>query len=186
MTPIEGFSTLSVASGDGDLEAEFVPEAGMVCCSLRHRGAELLDQRSGVRAYAERGTTLGVPLLHPWANRLGGFEYRAAGKAVVLAPDREPLPVDPNGLPIHGVVPGRLRWRVERDREPDRVAARASWDAADLLRVFPFVHELRVEAVAKDAGLTITTTLRADGEDRVPVSFGYHPYLRLPIGGRES
>ena len=29
-------------------------------------------------------------------------------------------------------------------------------------------------------GSTITTTLHATGERAVPVSFGFHPYLRLP------
>jgi hypothetical protein len=28
--------------------------------------------------------TMGIPLLHPWANRLSGFEYHVADKHVVL------------------------------------------------------------------------------------------------------
>ncbi len=35
------FTTLTLASGD--LEATFVPDAGMVGCSLRHRGEAPLD-----------------------------------------------------------------------------------------------------------------------------------------------
>ena len=57
------------------LEATFVPGAGMLCCSLRHRGEELLAQNAGLAAYAERGKTMGIPLLYPWANRLAGFDY---------------------------------------------------------------------------------------------------------------
>jgi galactose mutarotase-like enzyme len=30
------------------------------------------------------------------------------------------------------------------------------------------------------------TTLRATGEDPVPVSFGYHPYLRIPGSSRDT
>ena len=54
---VEGFSALTLASPDaGSVEAAFVPDAGMVGCSLRHRGEELLGQRGGLRAYvAERG-----------------------------------------------------------------------------------------------------------------------------------
>jgi galactose mutarotase-like enzyme len=44
----------------------------MVCCSLRHRGDELLGQRRGLAAYAATGSTMGIPFLHPWANRLDG------------------------------------------------------------------------------------------------------------------
>ena len=49
---------------------------------------------------------------------------------------------------------------------------------------FPFRHEVVMEAEVEDQGLRITTTVRAD-EDPVPVSFGFHPYLRLPAGQRE-
>ncbi len=52
------------------LEATFLPGAGMLCSSLRHRGEELLAQNRGVEAYVERGKTMGIPLLYPWANRL--------------------------------------------------------------------------------------------------------------------
>ena len=50
-----------------------VPAIGMVVASLRHRGEELLAQRDGLAAYAREGTTMGVPFLHPWANRLDGW-----------------------------------------------------------------------------------------------------------------
>jgi len=63
----------TVAIESPQLRATFVPGAGMVCSSLRHDGAELLAQRNGVRAYAERGSTMGIPLLYPWANRLAGL-----------------------------------------------------------------------------------------------------------------
>ena len=39
----DGFAALTLESrAVGGVEAIFVPEAGMVCCSLRHRGQELL------------------------------------------------------------------------------------------------------------------------------------------------
>src|SRR5436305_1166433 len=75
---------LTISSPSGSTEADFVPGANLVCCSVRHHGAELLHQGEGVRAYAERGKTMGIPLLHPWANRLASRTYRAAGKEVTL------------------------------------------------------------------------------------------------------
>jgi len=48
-----------------DLEAHFAPGAGMVGCSLRHRGEKLLGLRGGVEDYLARGKTFGIPLLHP-------------------------------------------------------------------------------------------------------------------------
>src|SRR4051812_50185636 len=63
----------------GALESHWVPSMGMVGASLRHEGRELLGQRGGLEAYASRGATFGIPLLHPWANRLGGVSYDAPG-----------------------------------------------------------------------------------------------------------
>ena len=74
----EGFAALTLESAArGGLEAVFVPEAGMVCCSLKHRGEELLGQRGGLRAYVDHYSTMGIPFLHPWANRLGADRFEA-------------------------------------------------------------------------------------------------------------
>lgn len=179
-------STVSITSPGGESAAEFVPGANLLCCSLRHRGAELLDGGRGVDAYAERGKTMGIPLLYPWANRLSRHGYEVAGRAVEL-PVGEPgarYPVDPNGLPIHGAIPGHIVWEAEADG--NRLTAQVSWDGDDLLALFPFRHRLSLQATVGDRGLTLTTTVHADAGDPVPVAFGYHPYLRLPDSSREG
>ena len=153
----------------GDLEATFAPALGMLACSLRHRGEELLGQRSGLDEYARTGATMGIPLLHPWANRLGGFEYRG----VTL---RGGTPLDEHGLPIHGLLAAIRGWELVEAGD-ERLAGELDGGA---LAGFPFPHVLRVEAELRGATLTIATTLRATGDVAVPVSFGYHPYLRLP------
>jgi hypothetical protein len=58
-------SALVLASpAPGGLEAAFVPGAGMVGCSLQHRGAELLGVRRGLGAYVAERVTMGIPLLY--------------------------------------------------------------------------------------------------------------------------
>ena len=69
-------------SAGGELEAAFAPEAGLVGCSLTHRGEELLSQRKGLEEYARTGSTFGIPFLHPWANRLSGYAYAVGGNEV--------------------------------------------------------------------------------------------------------
>ena len=59
--------------------AQFVPGAGMIGTSLTDSGVELLGQRRGLDAYLEAGKTMGIPILYPWANRLGGNTYTAEG-----------------------------------------------------------------------------------------------------------
>ena len=168
-----------------DTVAGFVPAANMVCVSLRVGGAELLDPAHGLEAYAENGKTMGIPLLYPWANRLSRRGYDAAGKRVTLPEPAGRYPLDPGGLPIHGGLPRDLVWEPSQPGS-DRVHARLAWDDPGLLELFPFEHELEFEAIVSDGALSIATTVVASGSAPVPVSFGFHPYLRLPTGGRET
>jgi aldose 1-epimerase len=177
--------SVTLRSVDGTTEAEFVPEANMVCCSLRYLGAEYLHQGAGVDAYAHDGRTMGIPLLHPWANRLSGFHYRAAGEEVALPPGEDLIPLDDVGLPIHGAMPSVMRWEVERVSHSS-LTGRLRWASAELLRLFPFPHELTVEASLDSGSLTIATTLAPIDDKSVPVSFGYHPYLRVPGQARNG
>jgi aldose 1-epimerase len=181
---VGGFSALTLGTGEeGGLEATFVPEAGMVGCSLRHRGEQLLGQRGGLGKYvAERGT-MGIPLLHPWANRIAKRRFPIAGREVAIE-QPAPFSTDPNGLAIHGLVSAASGWRVERhEATADGAVLVAELDFGAhtaLVAAFPFPHRVLVEARLESTSLTITTTVRATGDVAVPISFGYHPYLRLP------
>jgi aldose 1-epimerase len=163
----------------GNLEAVFLPGLGMLGASLRHRGEEILRRVDDLEQSAAKGSTAGIPLLYPWANRLSGPRYRAAGREVALDPRSPLLHLDEHGLPMHGIPWARLEWDVIRT-EPDRITARLDWTRPDLLTIFPFPHTLRMEAALRPGGLTIRTTLEGSGESPVPVSFGFHPYVGLP------
>src|SRR4051812_22832839 len=148
----------------------------MVCHSLRDAGEELLGRRDGVEAYVERGRWMGVPLLHPWANRLAAWEYEALGRRVELEPLAGAVVVRDRktGLPIHGVLP--RPWTVVEAGDA-RVVAELRGDEP----AFPFPHTMRIEAELSERTLRIATTLEAlDGE--VPVAFGFHPWLLAPRG----
>jgi galactose mutarotase-like enzyme len=182
---VDGFSALTLSTDEaGGIEATFVPAAGMIGCSLRHRGEELLGQRRGLRAYVAERITMGIPLLYPWANRLGRTRFSLAGREVALEAVSPPLRVDGNGLPMHGLLAGAAGWRVERHESVGDgavLAARLHFGADDgLTDAFPFPHELQLEAELRGPALTITTTVRASGDVAVPIAFGFHPYLRLP------
>jgi galactose mutarotase-like enzyme len=150
----------------------------MLGASLRHQGEEILGRTEGLENAALKGSTAGIPFLHPWANRLAGYRYNAAGKDVTLDPSSPLLHSDENGLPIHGVPWPLLSWEVIEARQ-NRVRARLDWSREDLLSVFPFRHRLEMSASLAPNALTLETRLVAGGESAVPVSFGFHPYLRL-------
>jgi len=189
---VDGAEAHTVTISSPELQATFVPGAGMLCSSLRHEGDELLAQRGGVRAYAEHGSTMGIPLLYPWANRLAGDSYPARGGEIELPRSTPPLKFDANGLPIHGVLPSCLHWELleagrggtggdgEGETAGEPLRARLHWKAPELLAIFPFEHTLELRARVAGAELAIETRVHADGGGAVPVAFGFHPYLTIP------
>jgi len=187
-------SWASVTLAAEGLQATFLPGLGMVATSLQFEGDEYLSF-GGTEGYAQ-GHTTGIPILHPWANRLRSTTYKAAGASVDLSHSQAWHP-DGNGLPIHGVLTAESGWQVLRvaaDAKAAAVVARFDFaDRDDLMTAFPFAHVVEVEARVERilpaprgrsglprARLVIATTVRATGRRRVPVAFGWHPYLRLP------
>jgi len=163
----------------GDLEAVFLPGYGMLGASLRHRNVELLGRVQDLTTAAAEGSTAGIPLLHPWANRLAGPRYGAAGREVALDLASPLLHTDAHGLPIHGVPWSCLAWELT-ESSPDGLSSRLDWTRPDLLAVFPFPHRLEMAVTLSPVGLTLETRLSAGPDAPVPVSFGFHPYFVLP------
>jgi aldose 1-epimerase len=163
----------------GDLEAVFLPGHGMLGASLRHRGVEMLRRVETLETAAASGSTAGIPILHPWANRLVGPHYSAAGRDVNLDLSSRLLHLDDHGLPMHGVPWSLLSWKVTETRQ-DFLAARLDWSGSELLAIFPFRHNLEMAVTLRFDSLTIETILVPAADGPVPVSFGFHPYFGLP------
>ncbi|OBB84031.1 aldose epimerase [Mycobacterium colombiense] len=164
--------------------AQFVPEAGMIGTSLRDAGVELLGQRRGLDAYISDGKTMGIPILYPWANRLGENTYTAQDVTVTLTPGENGVRADPNGLPIHGVLAAYPGWRVTAETANELTAELDFGADPRLLASFPYPHLLTVTAELADRRLTVRTTVTATGDRAVPLCFGFHPYLQLPDAPR--
>src|SRR5215469_15334182 len=144
----------------GDLEVVFLPAYGMLGASLRHRGVEMLGRVEDLEGAAAKGSTAGIPFLHPWANRLAEPRYRVLGQEVELDVSSPLLHLDEHKLPMHGVPWPLLRWVVTEARR-DFMTARLEWSAKDLLTIFPFPHHVELSAILRPDGLTVETTLLA-------------------------
>jgi aldose 1-epimerase len=180
---LAGLRAWVLRDDDADLHATWVPGAGMLGASLVHRGEELLWTGKGASAYVRQRAFMGIPFLHPWANRLGRFGYRAGGRDVALDPASPLLLIDEHALPIHGVLTASPRWSVTKlgaDSEGARLVARFEYDRPELLAAFPFRHRLEMDVRVSGGALEVRTSLTATGDEPVPVAFGFHPYLRLP------
>jgi galactose mutarotase-like enzyme len=153
----------------------------MVCSSLRRRGEELLGQRKGLEAYADQGSTFGIPLLYPWANRIAARRFECLGRSVDLdaVPGRFRNDAD-TGLPIHGARAAGGAWEVEHAGES---SIRASFDWSEhpeLLAAFPFEHRVTLAATLEPGALRCAVSVEGDA----PVALGFHPYFNAAPGTR--
>jgi galactose mutarotase-like enzyme len=183
VTDVGGLAATVLHDERADLHATWVLGAGMVGASLVHRGEELLWQGAGVAAYARERTFMGVPFLHPWANRLDGFSYSAGGHTVTLDPASPLLKLDDNGLPIHGLLTASRDWWLSdltAEVSGARMLASFEFDRPELLAAFPFPHRVEIALLLAEGSVRVTTTVAATGPEPVPVAFGFHPYLQLP------
>jgi aldose 1-epimerase len=173
----------SLSDARADLHSTWVPGAGMLGASLVQGGEELLWQGAGVGAYARERKFMGIPFLHPWANRLDGFAYEAHGHHVVLDRNSPLLLLDDHGLPIHGVLTASRHWVVQEvtaDSDRARLVSSLDFDRPELLDAFPFPHRIELAVEVSGGAVQVRTSLTATGTEPVPVAFGFHPYFRLP------
>ncbi len=169
--------TAAVELVDGDTRVVVVPELGMLVAAFVVDGFDHVARPGGTAAVCA-GHTTGVPLLHPWANRLAKRSYRVAGTDVSLR--GLALHTDGNGRPIHGTMLGRPGWEVGALGR-GRLQGRFDFAAhPELLRSFPFPHEVRVSVSVGRRRLRIVTEIHAGRSAAVPVAFGWHPYWRVP------
>jgi aldose 1-epimerase len=180
----------------------FVPDLSVLGVSLVWRGHAVVAPHRPLDDYARHGHTLGVPLLHPWANRLGSDRFDvldpSSGAVTVVDVDAAvlmpPVSRDPNGLALHGTMAARPGWVLRSlDTGPGFATATTTFDAgADPLQMagFGFPHELvvihRLSAAGEHVALRTTVTVTATGDVSVPLSLGWHPYVQLPDGSRHT
>jgi aldose 1-epimerase len=146
---------------------------------------EILRRVEDLEAAAARGSSAGIPLLYPWANRLAEPRYRVLGKEIELDQSSPLLHLDEHGLPMHGVPWSLLSWVVTEARD-DFLAARLEWTGSDLLAVFPFRHRVELAGMLRSDSLTVEITVVPCSDGPVPVSFGFHPYFGFPEPSRSQ
>ena len=172
--------SVTLRDPSSSLAATYYPNAGMICTSLADDGVELLGQRRGLQAYVSNHKTMGIPILYPWANRLSSNGYGVDGTVVTLTPGTGGVRFDQHGVPIHGTLAAFPDWHVTTALESQLTAELDFAARPGLLATFPFPHLLELDITLEDRTLTVKTTVTATTGARVPLCFGFHPYLQLP------
>jgi galactose mutarotase-like enzyme len=172
----------AVTLAAGNYTATFLPDCGVLGVSLTHEGDELLALPRTIADYRRgmpKGGYTGLGLNAPYANRLSARSFKIEGRSARV-PRR--VAKDRNGLPIHGTLEARP-FAVESlsiENHVARLIARFRHDDPSLLAVFPFEHVVVVDIELSARGLRVTTTMSTEERVPVPVSFGWHPFLRVP------
>ncbi|MCC5950597.1 MAG: aldose 1-epimerase [Acidimicrobiia bacterium] len=184
---VAGEAALTLAVGDATCTV--LPELAMVGVGLGLGEVVVVSPHRAISDLERGAHTLGIPLLYPWANRLGGDTVDLGGTTVDLT--QSPMVSrDPAGLPMHGTMLGRRPFDVRSvETAPGSVLVRSGIDMTAhpaLWSTFPYEHDLEVthELSLVDelraVALVVSVTVHATGDRPVPVSFGWHPYFHLP------
>jgi galactose mutarotase-like enzyme len=182
-TEVAGLTAAVLDDEEAGLRATWAIGAGMLGASLMYRGDELLWQGAGVRGYVRERKFMGIPFLHPWANRLDGFSYHLHGHDVRLNRSSPLLKLDEHGLPIHGLLNASPDWSIaelEADADAARLTGAFEFAAPELLELFPFPHRVEMTVTVSSGAVQVTTTVVPTTDEPVPVAFGFHPYLQIP------
>jgi galactose mutarotase-like enzyme len=164
-----------------DAAAAFAPSEGFWCTAFRVQVAG-----QWVRALAEppswevlrtRPTLVGNPLLFPYPMAVSDGTFTHRGERYSLGKGRE-------GRVIHGLVRDHP-WTVERtwsDAEGDHIQASIN-TAGFEERVRQFPLPFRFAATYTLQGRTLALRVEAvnTGERTMPLGFGIHPYVPLPL-----
>ena len=161
----------------GELAATFVPDVGMTGVSLRYRGREHLALPGGLdalRAGPHRGVAPARAMGQP--ARVASLPRRGRRRRPSWSAPGHRRQRTAHPRPARGQA--RLARRpTDRARCDSRGSPRRSTSTR---RAFPFPHRIELAITARDGTLAIDTTIVPTGRRRVPVAFGWHPYLKVP------
>jgi galactose mutarotase-like enzyme len=143
------------------------PARGALVTSLRVRGRELLFLDRVTFEDPAKNVRGGIPVLFPYAGKLAGETFRAAGTR----------------MPQHGFARQRA-WSTSR-RHPGLVAMALAADAASRA-VYPYEFTAEQSCTLLASGLHVELLVTNTGPTPLPVSPGWHPYFRCPAAQKPN
>jgi aldose 1-epimerase len=154
-----------LASSDGTIEAEVLPEVGARLHRLRAFGVDLLRTPADAARHRADPILWGAYPMAPWCNRLGAGSVRVGRRVVTVEPNFR------DGTAIHGQV-FAATWRESADGA-FAVAGGGDW--------WPWPYAVTQEIGFATATLRIALRLTNLADDPMPAGLGHHPWFVRPV-----
>jgi aldose 1-epimerase len=155
---------------------------------MRVRGHNVLRWTwASVADLKARPGMAGVPFLAPWADILDEQAFYANGRRYAFD---MALGNVRGARPGHGFLTTASQWQVAEIRADGKGA----WVTSTLdvfrepswMKQFPFAHRITMTYRLQDGALEVATTIENMSTEPMPVSVGFHPYVKLTDSTRDQ
>ena len=168
--------------------ASILPSVGNQAFELKVKGHNVLRWTyASVADFQSRPGMAGVPFLAPWADILDEQAFYANGQRYAF--DMQ-LGNVRGARPGHGFLTTASQWQVV-EMKADR---RSAWVTSRLdvfrepmwMKQFPFAHRITMTYRLQDGVLEVHTSIENMSAEPMPVSVGFHPYVKLTDSTRDE
>jgi aldose 1-epimerase len=187
----DGIEVIHLIDKANEARVSVVPTLGNRAIEFSIHGKNILFfPAHSLTAEKQKPSTNGIPFLAPWANRLDEAGFWANDHHYSLNPDLSNYSLDNNKLPIHGLLTASDLWRVmeaKADEHAAYVTCRLEfWKHPELMAQWPFAQEYDMTYRLSEGELEVRTSVVNLSAETMPLSFGFHPYYRLPDHPRDE
>jgi aldose 1-epimerase len=187
-TTVDTVDVVILADAARKTEVTIVPSIGNMGYEFKVNGKNILYvPEGGLASFKARPRLSGIPFLSPWANRLDQQAFFANGKKYIF---NMGLGNVRGSIPSAGFLSFSNAWKVvaaKADGKSAWVTSRLEfWKYPDMMAQFPFAHAIEMTYRLQEGVLQVETLLRNEAAEPMPVSIGFHPYLRLAESPRDN
>lgn len=128
-------------------------------------------------SYLNTTQLAGNPFMHPWANRLESNFIQFDDTSIDLS--FSSIYRDAHQLPLHGLLLKEMNWITEMITPTVATQTFHFNQGFANFGDFPIQHTIQIRYELTSAGVIIETAVHNLSKQKMPVSFGFHPYFLI-------